>query len=76
VCSALQQDRDRQYTDCAAERDRHSSSVFCTAAGQTDGTLTVQHRGTGTVTDNVFCTAADLLGASYDEPTKIELNSV
>jgi hypothetical protein len=72
------QDRDRQYTDCLAERDRHSSRhyVLQCSRTETDGTLTVWQRGTGTVADSVFCTAADLLGVSYDEPLKIELNSV
>jgi hypothetical protein len=35
---------------------------------ETNGPLAVRQRGTGTV--------ADLLGANYDEPLKMELNTV
>jgi hypothetical protein len=61
----------------AAMLEQNMTCVTCLQCRiETDGTLTVLQRGTGAVADSVFCTAADLLGASYDEPTKIELNSV
>jgi hypothetical protein len=58
------QDRDRRYTDYAAERDRHSSG-YCVlhwsrlvSRTETDGTVTVREKETGTVADTVFSTAA------------------
>jgi hypothetical protein len=47
---------------------------YCTAAGQRQTVHWLQQRGTDTVADSVFCTAADLLVVSYDLPLKIELN--
>jgi hypothetical protein len=41
---------------------------------EADGTLTVRQRETGAVADTVSCTAVDLLGASCEEPLKMELN--
>jgi hypothetical protein len=65
---------------CAASHGavvmEHSvTCVTCLQSG-TDRWYAVRQRGTGGVADTVFSTAADLLGASYDEPLKMELNSV
>jgi hypothetical protein len=43
---------------------------------ETNGPLAVRQRGTGAVADTVFCSAADLVGTSYDEPLKMDLKSV
>jgi hypothetical protein len=56
-CTAAGQ---RQMVHWVTERDRHSSRhcVLHCSRTETDGTLTVWQRGTGTVADTVFCTAA------------------
>jgi hypothetical protein len=54
---------------------RRSSGLHCSRT-ETDGTLTVRQRVTGVLGDAVFCTAADSLEASYNEPLNIELNSM